>query len=409
MTLLSVKNLSKTYVQYRSELHRIASWFGWRNAPVTTIPVLQDISFDISQGESVGIIGQNGAGKSTLLKLIVGTLQKTSGDINQYGRISAILELGMGFNPDLTGRQNVRHAAGLMGFHPNEIETMLPDIEDFAEIGDKFDAPVRTYSTGMQMRVAFAVATAVRPDLLIIDEALSVGDSYFQHKSFDRIKDFTRRGTSLLIVSHDINAVLSLCNRAILLDNGKLLRDGEPEMIMDYYNAIIAKKERSKLQVTQVADGRQQIISGTGEVRIEKVRLCGEDGADISNVPIGEQVTLEVATYVEQAVDELVVGYMIKDRLGQQVFGTNTHYLKATLHDLKPGDTPIIRFTFEANMGAGSYAVTVALHSSENHLNDNYEWRDMALVFSVISLQKLTFFGYNWLPPTVTTTTDKSA
>ena len=225
MSLLSVQGLGKAFRSYRSEWHRFARWFGLSVKPREEHWVLRHVSFDIEPGEAIGIVGQNGAGKSTLLKMITGTLKPTEGQVQIHGRIAAILELGMGFNPELTGRQNVHHAAGLMGFTPEQIDAALPDIEAFAEIGDYFGEPVRTYSSGMQMRVAFAVATAWRPEILIVDEALSVGDSYFQHKSFDRIREFQEQGTTLLIVSHDRGAIQSLCDRAILLESGTVIKD----------------------------------------------------------------------------------------------------------------------------------------------------------------------------------------
>jgi len=196
MSLLNVSGLGKAYRTYHSEFQRIARWFYLPSKPRDEHWVLKDINFSIEPGEAIGIVGQNGAGKSTLLKMITGTLQPTEGSIQVNGRIAAILELGMGFNPELTGRQNVHHAAGLMGFSSEQIAGAMDNIESFAEIGEYFDESVRTYSSGMQMRVAFAVATAFRPDILIVDEALSVGDSYFQHKSFERIREFQAQGTS---------------------------------------------------------------------------------------------------------------------------------------------------------------------------------------------------------------------
>jgi lipopolysaccharide transport system ATP-binding protein len=217
MTLLSVANVGKSFRKYKSDWHRFANWFGLKIKPVKEHWVLRHINFDVNAGEAIGIIGQNGAGKSTLLKILTGTLQVNEGNILTNGRIAAILELGMGFNPDLSGRQNVFNSAGLMGFSAEQIAKSMPDIEAFAEIGTYFNQPVRVYSSGMQMRVAFAVATAWRPEILIVDEALSVGDSYFQHKCFARIREFQEHGTSLMLVSHDLNAIQSLCSRAILL------------------------------------------------------------------------------------------------------------------------------------------------------------------------------------------------
>ena len=192
------------------------------------------------KGESVGIVGLNGAGKSTLLKLIAGVTQPTEGSVKVSGKLSALLELGMGFHPDFTGRQNLLTAGQLMGIPLRRLEVLMPEIEGFAEIGEYIDRPVRVYSSGMQMRLAFSLATAEQPDVLIVDEALSVGDAYFQQKSFDRIRQFKASGTTLILVSHDHFAIQSICDRAILLQEGSVTLDADPESVLDYYNARLS-------------------------------------------------------------------------------------------------------------------------------------------------------------------------
>lgn len=401
MSLLTVNNLGKAYRSYRSEWQRIARWFFLPVAPSEEHWVLKHVSFDIQPGEAIGIVGQNGAGKSTLLKMITGTLQPSEGSIQVNGRIAAILELGMGFNPELSGRQNVYHAAGLMGFSGEQMDTVIDDIEAFAEIGEYFDESVRTYSSGMQMRVAFAVATAFRPEILIVDEALSVGDSYFQHKSFDRIREFQQQGTTLLIVSHDRGAIQGLCNRAILLESGTVIKDGPPEEVMDFYNAIIAEKENSTVKVVTLDSGAVQTRSGSAEASIKSVSLADATGAAVEYVPVGQAVTLRIQVDVNVAIPELVVGYMIKDRLGQEVYGTNTHHLGCKLAAQQAGDTLEYRFAFDANLGVGSYSVAVALHTTDSHMAHNYEWRDHALVFNVVNVDRPPFVGVSWLPPVV--------
>lgn len=401
MTLLSAKDLGKAYRTYRSEWQRIARWLGIRIAPREEHWVLQHINFVINAGEAIGIVGQNGAGKSTLLKMLTGTLQPTTGEVQVNGRIAAILELGMGFNPELTGRQNVYHAAGLMGFNAQEIDTFMPEVEKFAEVGEYFDQPVRTYSSGMQMRVAFAVATARRPEILIVDEALSVGDSYFQHKSFDRIREFQEQGTTLLIVSHDRSSIQALCDRVLLIEGGTVIKDGAPEEVMDFYNAIIAEKENATVQVHTLADGTVQTRSGSGEATIDSLALYNELDAPIEFVSVGQPVSLKIKVKVNQAIPELVVGYMIKDRLGQPIYGTNTHHLDKKMSALVAGSELEYTFKFEANIGVGSYSIAVALHTADTHLNANYEWRDLALVFNVINADKVPFVGSAWIQPTV--------
>jgi lipopolysaccharide transport system ATP-binding protein len=399
MSLLNVHNLGKAYRTYRSELQRFARWFGLPVKPSEEHWVLRHVNFDIQPGEAIGIIGQNGAGKSTLLKMITGTLQPTEGQLQVNGRIAAILELGMGFNPDLTGRQNVSHAAGLMGFSAEQIQQAMPDIEAFAEIGEYFDEPVRTYSSGMQMRVAFSVATAYRPEILIVDEALSVGDAYFQHKCFSRIREFQEQGTTLLIVSHDRSAIQSLCDRALMLENGTVIKDGNPEEVFDFYNAIIAEKENSTVEVKKLKNGKMQTSSGTRDAQVESIALLNEQAEPVEFVNVGEEVRLQIKLKINQVIPDLTLGYMIKDRLGQAVFGTNTHLLKENITNITLGNKLEFNFKFRANLGVGSYSVTTALHSAESHLVANYEWKDQALIFQVVNSNKPQFEGVAWLPP----------
>ena len=301
MGRISVNGLGKAYKQYEGRWARLAEWLPFSGAPRHRLKwVLQDISFEVSPGEAVGIVGINGAGKSTLLKMITGTTQPTAGSVNVTGRVAALLELGMGFHPDFTGRQNAIMAGQLLGYSVEEIARVMPAIEAFAEIGEYIDQPVRVYSSGMQMRLAFSVATAIRPDILIVDEALSVGDAYFQHKSFDRIRDYGLQGTTLLIVSHDKGAIQGICDR---------------------------------------------------------------------------------------------------DRLGQPVYGTNTHHLERKALAVRLGAKLVYRFRFPANLGVGTYSVAIALHTADTHLAQNFEWRDLALVFKVVNVDKADFVGVAWLPP----------
>src|SRR3569832_993449 len=323
--------------------------------------VLRDVSFTVPPGRALGIIGVNGAGKSTLLKMITGTMQPTTGSVELSGRVAALLELGLGFHPDFTGRQNAIMASQLLGIQPADIEQLMPEIEAFAEIGEYIDEPVRMYSSGMQMRLAFSVATAVRPDVLIVDEALSVGDTYFQHKSFARIREFSEQGTTLLFVSHDKGAIQSLCDEAILLHDGRMAMQGDPQAVMDYYNALIAEKENSKVMQRAADDGRVQTISGTSEVTFDNIALLDSRGEAVETIDVGKPVTIEATARVNEAVATLVVGIMIKDRLGQPVFGTNTYHMNRIEGPFAAGDVETYRFGFPANFGEGSYSVAVAV------------------------------------------------
>jgi lipopolysaccharide transport system ATP-binding protein len=378
----------------------MAEWFGLGifHEPIW---VLRNVSFNVAKGQAVGIVGVNGAGKSTLLKIITGTTMPTTGTLRLGGRISALLELGMGFHPDFTGSQNCFMSGQLHGLKSNEIETLIPEIAEFAEIGDYFDQPVRTYSSGMQVRLAFSLATAKRPEILIVDEALSVGDTYFQHKSFERIRQFREAGTTLLFVSHDRSAVQSLCDRAILLESGAVIKDSEPEEVMDFYNAMIANLKNVKINQNKNNNGRIETRSGTQDVIIENVLLLNESQKPIEYVNTGEMITIAVHTLVKNSVGQLTAGYMIRDRLGQSVFGTNTFHLGKSIQKVFPGEQIQFMFRFPANLGTGSYSVSVALHAADSHLVKSYDWWDLALVFNVINSSHEQFVGVAWIPPQV--------
>ena len=409
MGTIKVSGAGKAYRQYASRWQRLAEWI----VPYSRVRhqlkwVLQDVSFTLESGDSVGIIGLNGAGKSTLLKLISGTTLPTTGSVSVSGRVAALLELGMGFHPDFTGRQNAYMAGQLIGLRTDEISALMPEIEAFAEIGDYLDMPVRVYSSGMQMRLAFSIATCKRPDVLIVDEALSVGDGYFQHKSFDRIRTFSEQGTTLLIVSHDKAAILSICDRAILLNRGRVALDGEPETVMDYYNALIADKEHAQVTQLPTADARVQTISGTGEASVEDVSLYDIAGNRVDVVRVGELLQLRVTVLVHKPIPNLVLGYGIKDRLGQVMYGTNTWHTGHSISKPAVGDQYVFSLQFPANFGVGSYSVQTALVDRDTHLSSNYEWRDLAIVFEVINVDRCTFTGCLWNEPTVSIEKRKS-
>jgi lipopolysaccharide transport system ATP-binding protein len=400
MGRISVSGVGKAYKQYDGRWARLVEWMPLSRKSHHHLKwVLQDISFEVNPGEAVGIVGINGAGKSTLLKMITGTTQPTAGSVSVTGRVAALLELGMGFHPDFTGRQNAIMAGQLLGYSIEEIDRIMPAIEAFAEIGEYINQPVRVFSSGMQMRLAFSVATAIRPDVLIVDEALSVGDAYFQHKSFDRIREYGRQGTTLLIVSHDKGAIQGICDRAILLDAGRLSMEGAPEEVMDYYNALLAEREGDSVQRQLTESGKVQTISGTREAMIESVALLNARGEPTEVVNVGQPVELRVSVCVNADLPELVLGYVIKDRLGQPVFGTNTHHLKRKVVAVQRGARLTYRLRFPANLGVGTYSVAIALHTADTHLSKNFEWRDLALVFKVVNVDKADFVGVVWLPP----------
>lgn len=379
--------------------------------------ILRNISFTVNSGEAVGIIGVNGAGKSTLLKLITGTTRATEGQCEITGRVAAILELGMGFHPDFTGKENAIMAAQLLGIDSREMLEMMTEIEEFADIGDYINQPLRVYSSGMSVRLAFAVATVKRPDVLIIDEALSVGDAYFQQKSFKRIRRFQAEGTTLLLVSHDVAAVRSICDNVIWLDQGRVRSKGETKAVLDEYAASLYEKNQningsvtnqllvtpSKKRVTSWRrDARQDFINtsnlrndikvfdfdsnaerwGDGAAKINDVRLTDLNGVPFSWTIGGEEVQLRVEVHILRNIENLVVGFIFRDRLGQPLFGDNT-YISTIENPVSAASGKDVDADFQFVMPTlphGTYSVTaaVAAGTQENHvIND---WVNQAVM-----------------------------
>lgn len=398
VTVLEAQGLGKAYRRYRSQWLRVLGWFGWRGADGGRQDeqwVVRDISLSLQAGEVVGIIGHNGAGKSTLLKMITGTLQPSSGSVRRHGRVGAILELGLGFHPELSGRANARHALGLMGFASGEIDGLLPQVEAFAEIGDYFAQPVRMYSSGMQMRLAFAVVTAQRPELLIIDEALAVGDAYFQQKCFERIRAFRAAGSALLFVSHDLNAVKLLCDRALVLDHGRCVFAGEAEAAAVHYNQLIARLEERDGDKAHFGQ-RLESGFGSGEAQIVRGWLEGEAG-NPGPFAAGETVTvcLQLRNLLPQALT-VTLGILLRDRFGQDVFGVNTDYLDQALVLPAGGEATgevVARFRLVLRLGPGAYTLTAALHGEEHHLERCHHWADGLLSFEVAGFRGARFVG----------------
>jgi lipopolysaccharide transport system ATP-binding protein len=377
-----LSGVGKAYRHYADPRQRLLEWFslGTLNRHQARW-ALRDITLDIAPGDAVGVIGANGAGKSTLLKLITGTTRPTTGQITAEGRVAALLELGIGFHPDVTGRDNVSIAGQLLGFGIQEIAARMPEIEQFAEIGEYLDLPVRTYSSGMQVRLAFSVATAIRPDILIVDEALAVGDAYFQHKSFARIREFRAEGTTLLFVSHSAPIIKSICDRAVLLENGAILRDGIPEAVLDYYHARVASRTL-RYEITATDSGGTR--SGDRRASIEEVALI-HDGAPVHVIRSNAPAIIRVRLRALDAVDDLTVGFMIRDVLGNAIYGTNTYHLQHRKFDLGPGAGYVCEFDIPRfALGAGHYNMSIALHSDMTHVSGNYDWWDRALTFEVV-------------------------
>ncbi len=386
MGSIVVRNLGKAYKQYTSRWGRLIEWvLPDKEKPLHTLKwVLQNVSFEIAPGESVGIVGLNGAGKSTLLKMITGTTQPTTGSVEVSGRVAALLELGMGFHSDFTGRQNALMAGQILGHSPDQMAKLMPEIEAFAEIGEYIDQPVRVYSSGMQVRLAFSVATAVRPDILIVDEALSVGDRYFSQKSFNRIKRFLEQGTTLLFVSHDSTAVKALCDRAILLEKGQVAMVADPETVVDCYNGLIlesanglsAKRRRELDSVREVVrpelveSFRARQVEGfremhaqidTGEIRLVDFRVVSEADKVVCAVTTGKWISIEYAVQADVDLEDLYFGVSLRDSLAISVFNTNSYALGKGSVDLKKGDVCRIRFAMRVPLQVGNYGLCMGV------------------------------------------------
>jgi lipopolysaccharide transport system ATP-binding protein len=397
--LILVKGVSKVYKQYPSKWARVKELLsGGRWETHTPRWALRGIDFSVTSGQSVGIVGQNGAGKSTLLKILTGTTCASSGTIQIRGRVAALLELGMGFQPDFSGRANAILTCRMMGLEKGHVDRLMPGIEAFAELGHYMDQPMRIYSTGMHVRLAFSAATAVRPEILIVDEALSVGDAYFQHKCIRRIRQFQEEGTTLLFVSHDLAAVKSLCSHAILLDEGRLLKQGSPVSVLDYYNSLVARKTTGEPIHQHKSDDIVCTRSGSGEVRIQKAFLRNHSQQEASVFSVGDTAYIDCTLEFQEAMETPTVGFKIRDRLGNEIFGTSTWH-----HGIQPvrchlGDLLQVRFKVAMNLGLGDYAISLAVHTGDSHLAGCHDWWDQCKVFQMVPGAMPYFIGVAAMP-----------
>ncbi len=396
---------ARSFFKYgRSQLNKVLIEYIDRKAStyLTHHRALTNISFKVSQGETVGILGLNGSGKSTLLQIIVGVLQPTQGTVDTTGRIAALLELGAGFNDEFTGRENAYLNGAILGVDRNEMEKRFSEIASFAEIGEFMDQPVKTYSSGMKLRLAFAVLTQINPDILVIDEALAVGDAYFQHKCSQKIRKFKDEGKTLIFVSHSPGDIKSLCDRAILLEKGKIIRDGKADEVIDYYNAIIAKKEKDdEIQQIEQTSGRKITRSGNAKAEFVGIQLLNEDFKDTRCFACGEKANIRLVVRFNESLDNPTYGIMIRDRIGLEVFGTNTYYKKMEDFSVEKGMMIEANFELELNLGPGSYSITIAAHSGAAHTEENYDWLDNAVVFEVLPNMDNQFIGIAALPYTI--------
>ncbi len=377
---ISVRGLRKTYRLYAHPRDMLIEALAGRRRH-REFTALDDVSFDVAHGSVVGLMGRNGAGKSTLLRIIAGTLDASAGAVNCAGRIAAILELGTGFHPDYSGRENIYLGGLCLGLSRKQIDARVAEVIEFSELQDHIDQPFRTYSSGMQARLSFSVATCVDPDILIIDEALSVGDARFQLKSFDRMRDFKRRGKSILVVSHSINQLVSICDRAILLERGRVLADGEPNAVGNTYHELLFGPPAAAATALPAADvpapdeadgdaGEREHRYGDGAALITNFRVVDAAGRAVTSLRSLETYTAVMAIRAVRQTEALCAGILVRNNRGQDVFGTDTiRCQNLTIAPLMPGEEAIVRMRLRANLASGTYFFTAALarHDSLKH------------------------------------------
>lgn len=410
MGTLTVTNISKAYKRYPGKWARAREWLTGKPTHDKTW-VLRDINFTVQPGEAVGIVGVNGAGKSTLLKIITGTTQPTTGSVHVQGRVAALLELGMGFHPDFTGRQNVFMAGQLLGYGMEEIARLMPEIEAFAEIGDYIDQPLRVYSSGMQSRLAFAVATASRPDILIVDEALSVGDVRFQSKCYERVNGYRQQGMTLLLVSHTPMDLAKHCGRAIFIKNGRVVIDGPSKDVVNVYlDTLFGKKEGDSSPEAALSDLKRNqtavmnLVSNRFEFRPgyrkEEYRW-GRGGAKIidylvvsngveypATIDTGSHFDIYFTVQFDENIENVTPGVLIKTIEGLFIYGTNSHISSNGKKSIsgRKGSMATYRFSFPMMLNEGSYLMSLGVSSGDPSLQtEPVDRRYDSIIFNVVN------------------------
>lgn len=390
--VLTLQNIGKSYKQYPSKFSRLIEWvMPFLGARHKKKWVIRNITFDVKQGETIGIIGVNGAGKSTLLKMITGTTQPSEGEVVCVGRIAALLELGMGFHPDFTGRQNVFMSGQLLGLNNETISELMTEILSFADIGEYVDMPCRVYSSGMQVRLAFSIATAVRPDILIVDEALSVGDVAFQAKCFRRINDFKEQGTTILFVTHALDDIVKHCHRAILLDSGSIAMSGEPrEVVNEFRDRLFGKSKKKTIGDLSVSSD-----SGNGELSRTDVfhtqplyqkieHRWGVRTAEITDYMIknngesypvsvagGDTVEIKFRCVFYQNIKSPIFGILLKTPDGINLYGASSRELMDDQIGLiMAGAAVDFTFKLKLNFNTGPILLSVGLTHCDEYGND---------------------------------------
>ncbi len=384
---MHVQNVSKVYRLYRRPVDRLLEILPFNSHAPTEFWALRDVTFSVERGEVLSVIGANGSGKSTLLQIVSGILEPTRGRVVTKGRIAALLELGAGFNPEFTGRENVYLNGEILGIARREMERVFPEIEKFAEIGGFIDRPVKEYSSGMYVRLAFATAIHVDPEILIVDEALAVGDAIFANRCVKKFEDLKKRGVTVLFVSHDLGLVKRLSDRAALMVEGRVAAIGSPKEVVNRYVGMVLERDQPKREASKAGGTFRH---GDGASTIESVELIDGRGAAVRNVQPGEALTVRVRARAERELDEPVVGVLIRNRLGIDVYGTNTRIEGVDLGYVKAGETFEVGFTFDCLLTRQDYTLTVATQYREGYSQD---WLDDVIAFSVVDARDVAGFA----------------
>ncbi len=381
--MVIVQRVSKLYRLYQRPSDRLFEAMRLSGRPLhRDFWALRDVNLTASRGETLGLIGPNGSGKSTLLQIIAGILEPTQGRVSTSARIAALLELGAGFNPQFTGRENVRLNGELMGMSGREVEAALPLIESFAEIGDFMDRPVREYSSGMYVRLAFAAAIHVQPEILIVDEALAVGDAVFSNRCMRKFEELKASGVTIIFVSHDLGLVKRLSDRAVLLVGGRVEAEGHPSEVVNRYVGMVLEQRGQSMEqpafVESAPSSRHR--HGDGASRIVSVELQDESGNAARHFRWGERLRVVVRARFLRDVSEPVVGILIRNRLGIDAMGTNTRLEGKNLGNYAEGAHVEVSFSFDCCLTRQDYTLTVA---TQNWDGTSQDWLDDAIEFTV--------------------------
>ncbi len=370
--IITLRNLNKTFDVYRTAKD-FAIEFIFRKCRHTVFPALTDINMEIMPGETVGFIGRNGAGKSTLLKIIAGTLSKSSGEIQVKGRIAAILELGTGFNPQYSGRENIYMGGLCLGMSRGEIDRKVDSIIEFSELREFIDQPFKTYSSGMQARLTFATAISVDPDILIVDEALSVGDARFARKCFDRIESFRKAGKTILMVSHDMNTITTFCNRAFLLERGKIVESGDPR----YISMLYQKMNYNVSATGNTNDKGSVLIKNSDKAQVLEFGIKDCNGVKVSRLHTGERYTFYLRARFNDTVENPTFGFLIRSYKGVDIFGTDSRRTGSVPlglpEELHKGDILEGEMTFTANLINHKYFLSAGVGEGNHIIEFHYD------------------------------------